>query len=54
MKYSAISETTLSAFLDKCNQKIKEGYYPLGGVSSTQLNYSIRYVQAFLKEEKDD
>jgi hypothetical protein len=45
----AVSEGNFNELVEKVNQLIKEGFQPLGGISSTSVAQIVCYSQAMVK-----
>lgn len=49
-EYIIVTNWTQAEFIRQCNEKLAEGYTPLGGVSLTAPSTdSVKYAQAFTK-----
>lgn len=49
-EYVLVTNWTQADFIAECNQKLAEGYTPIGGVSlSAPSTQSVKYAQAFGK-----
>lgn len=50
MNYKIIQSVSKQDFIMLCNNMIKDGYKPLGGIAIDRWGAEITYLQAFIKE----